>query len=97
MSTRRQPPRLSPSRARRCSWLRPSRVKINAAYYQKHKETIKTASMSAASGGVTSIICMPNTVPPIDQPAIIQSIQRNGMTLIPAIKSSLLRLSFESG
>ena len=42
----------------------------------EHKETIKTASMSAASGGITSIICMPNTAPPIDQPAIIQSIQR---------------------
>ena len=42
----------------------------------EHKETIKTASMSAASGGITSMICMPNTIPPIDQPAIIHSIQR---------------------
>ena len=42
----------------------------------EHKETIKSVSMSAASGGITSIICMPNTSPPIDQPAIIQSIQR---------------------
>tara|TARA_B100000686_G_C16780516_1_gene971508 strand:- start:449 stop:1768 length:1320 start_codon:yes stop_codon:yes gene_type:complete len=42
----------------------------------EHKETIKSASMSAASGGITSMICMPNTIPPIDQPAIIQSIQR---------------------
>ena len=37
---------------------------------------IKSASKSAASGGITSIICMPNTSPPIDQPAIIHSIQR---------------------
>ncbi len=42
----------------------------------EHKETIKSASMAAASGGITSIICMPNTSPTIDQPAIIQSIQR---------------------
>ena len=42
----------------------------------EHKETIKSASKSAASGGITSIICMPNTSPPIDQPAIIHSIQR---------------------
>ena len=42
----------------------------------EHKETIKSASMSAASGGITSMICMPNTAPPIDQPAIIHSIQR---------------------
>ena len=38
----------------------------------EHKETIESASKAAASGGVTSIICMPNTTPPIDQPAIIQ-------------------------
>ncbi len=42
----------------------------------EHKETIRSASKSAASGGITSIICMPNTSPPIDQPAIIHSIQR---------------------
>ena len=42
----------------------------------EHKETIKSVSMSATSGGVTSLLCMPNTSPPIDQPAIIQSIQR---------------------
>ena len=42
----------------------------------EHKETIETASRAAASGGITSIICMPNTNPPIDQPAIIHSIQR---------------------
>ena len=42
----------------------------------EHKETIESASKAAASGGITSIICMPNTMPPIDQPAIIHSIQR---------------------
>ena len=51
------------------------RVNISEPGHE-HKETIESASMSAASGGITSIICMPNTIPPIDQPAIIHSIQR---------------------
>ena len=51
------------------------RVNISEPGHE-HKETIKSASMSAASGGITSLICMPNTIPPIDQPAIIHSIQR---------------------
>ena len=42
----------------------------------EHKETIKSACMASASGGITSMICMPNTTPTIDQPAIIQSIQK---------------------
>ncbi len=51
------------------------RVNIGEPGYE-HKETIKSACKSAASGGITSMICMPNTKPVIDQPAIIQSIQR---------------------
>ena len=42
----------------------------------EHKETIKSACQAAASGGITTMICMPNTSPVIDHPAIIQSIQR---------------------
>lgn len=33
---------------------------------QSHKETIETGSKSAASGGVTTVVCQPNTRPPID-------------------------------
>lgn len=33
---------------------------------QEHKETIYTGSKSAAAGGVTTVVCQPNTVPPID-------------------------------
>jgi dihydroorotase len=33
---------------------------------QTSKETIATGSRAAARGGFTSIVCMPNTVPPID-------------------------------
>ena len=42
----------------------------------EHQETIKSISKSASSGGITSLICMPNTRPIIDQPALIHSIQR---------------------
>ena len=34
------------------------RVNISEPGHE-HKETIKSASMSAASGGITSMICMP--------------------------------------
>lgn len=42
----------------------------------EHQETIKSASKSASSGGITSLVCMPNTNPVVDQPAIIHTIQR---------------------
>lgn len=38
---------------------------------QEHKETIATGSRAAAAGGVTSVACMPNTKPVIDDPAIV--------------------------
>ncbi len=33
---------------------------------QEHKETIESGSKSAATGGVTTVVCQPNTVPLID-------------------------------
>src|SRR5579862_2363220 len=33
---------------------------------QEYKETIATGSKSAAAGGVTTVVCMPNTKPVID-------------------------------
>jgi len=33
---------------------------------QEYKETIRTGSRAAARGGFTTVVCMPNTVPPID-------------------------------
>ncbi|MFZ4116184.1 MAG: dihydroorotase [Chthoniobacterales bacterium] len=33
---------------------------------QSHKETIATGTQAAAAGGFTTIVCMPNTNPPID-------------------------------
>jgi dihydroorotase len=38
---------------------------------QEHKETIATGARSAAAGGFTSVVAMPNTDPPIDSPAAV--------------------------
>lgn len=43
---------------------------------QEHRETLKTASFAAAAGGVTTIICMPDTEPVIDQVALVDYVQR---------------------
>lgn len=40
------------------------------------RETIASASQAAAAGGVTTIVCRPDTDPPIDDPAIIDFIKR---------------------
>jgi dihydroorotase len=41
---------------------------------QTHKETIQTGSWSAAAGGFTSVVCMPNTSPVADSAGTIQYI-----------------------
>lgn len=38
---------------------------------EEGKETIYTGTRAAARGGVTSVVCMPNTAPPLDTPAMI--------------------------
>ncbi len=42
----------------------------------EHRETLATASQAAAAGGVTTIICMPNTDPVIDDVALVDFILR---------------------
>lgn len=39
---------------------------------QEHKETIETGSKSAAAGGVTRVVCMPNTQPRIDDVSVLE-------------------------
>lgn len=43
---------------------------------QEHKETIETGTRSAAAGGVTTVACMPNTKPPIDNVSIVDFIHK---------------------
>jgi dihydroorotase len=39
------------------------------------KETIETGCQAAAAGGFTSVVCLPNTDPPIDSPDVVHNIQ----------------------
>jgi dihydroorotase len=41
---------------------------------QEHKETVETGMRSAAKGGFTSIVCMPNTNPVIDNAKVVEGI-----------------------
>ena len=43
---------------------------------QEYKETIATGAAAAVAGGVTSVACMANTVPPNDDPAITEFIRK---------------------
>src|SRR5215813_13635308 len=43
---------------------------------EEHKETIATASVAGAAGGVTSMVCLPNTDPVIDDVAGVEFIAR---------------------
>lgn len=38
----------------------------------EYKETIRSGSLAAAAGGFTSIACMPNTDPPIDNQSVVE-------------------------
>ncbi len=42
----------------------------------EHKETIKSASTAAAAGGITSMVCLPNTDPVIDDVSVVEFIAR---------------------
>jgi len=41
---------------------------------QTHKEDLISGANAAAAGGVTAIVCMPNTKPTIDMPELVQDI-----------------------
>ena len=43
---------------------------------EEHKENLSYASQSAASAGITSLVCMPNTDPIIDNVSIVELLQR---------------------
>jgi dihydroorotase len=42
----------------------------------EHRETIATATQAAAAGGVTTLICQPDTKPTIDSPAMVDFVLR---------------------
>src|ERR1700693_3739220 len=42
----------------------------------EYRETFATASQAAAAGGVTTIVCQPDTTPAIDEPAVVDFVLR---------------------
>jgi dihydroorotase len=42
----------------------------------EHRETLESASLAAAAGGVTTIVVMPNTNPVIDEPSLVDFLHR---------------------
>ncbi len=55
----------------------------------EHRETLASASRAAAAGGVTTVVCMPDTNPPIDDPAVVDYLVRRArdtaiVRMIPA-------------
>ena len=42
----------------------------------EHRETIATATLAAAAGGVTTILARPDTNPPVDEPAVVDFLLR---------------------
>lgn len=47
---------------------------------QTHKEDIYSACRAAAAGGVTSLLAMPNTVPPMDDPQMVADLLARAKT-----------------
>lgn len=45
---------------------------------REDSETIETGSRAAALGGCTAVVCMPNTTPPLDDAAVVQSVLARG-------------------
>ncbi|ADC89754.1 dihydroorotase, multifunctional complex type [Thermocrinis albus DSM 14484] len=45
---------------------------------QTYKEDIETACRSAVAGGFTTLVCMPNTEPPIDNPHVARYVIQKG-------------------
>jgi dihydroorotase len=45
---------------------------------QEHKETIRTGAQAAAAGGFTAVCAMPNTSPPVDDPATVGYVLAEG-------------------
>ena len=42
----------------------------------EHRETIATATLAAAAGGVTTLVATPTTSPPVDDPAVVDFVFR---------------------
>ncbi len=58
-------------------WIAPGLVDMHTHLREpgeEHRETIRTGTQAAAAGGFTNVCCMPNTSPPLDNPALVDFI-----------------------
>ncbi|RPH36349.1 dihydroorotase, partial [bacterium] len=55
----------------------------------EYKETILTGCTAAAAGGFTSVCCMPNTNPPIDDESVIRFIQAKAKIVLGGLSTSI--------
>jgi dihydroorotase len=62
---------------------------------QTHKEDIASGTAAAVRGGFTSVACMPNTIPPVDHPTVVEYIRskvaRTGVCRVYPIGAVTLR------
>jgi len=62
-------------------WLLPGLVDLHVHLREpggEGKETIASGTRAAAAGGVTSVVAMPNTNPPIDNQALVELVKAKG-------------------
>ena len=63
---------------------------------QSDKETIATGTAAAVAGGFTSVACMPNTVPALDEPArivwVLERARRTGLARVHPVAAITLGL-----
>jgi len=50
---------------------------------QEHKETLRSGLAAAAAGGFTTVLCMPNTSPPLDTPEAVRWATRAAADVSP--------------
>ena len=71
--------------------LAPGLIDMRAALGEpgaEHRETIASAALAAAAGGITTICALPDTQPVLDDPALVEFIARRGeatgsLTILP--------------
>jgi dihydroorotase len=51
-------------------------------------ETIETGARAAALGGVTAVVCMPNTDPPLDDAAVVQAVLERGRRAVCDVRAA---------
>jgi len=52
---------------------------------REEAETIESGARAAALGGCTAVVCMPNTEPPLDDAAVVQSVLERGRNVSCAV------------